>query len=94
MKHLKKIALKKDLFAEAESLAITDNAKLQDLVIPENCFAKVQYLSLQGKSYYHNQSHSIDLPELTNLDIDAGVMESGGFCVMRSTSSLVIQNNV
>ena len=28
--------------------------------------------------------HPIDLPNLATLDIEAGVMEDGGFCVMRS----------
>ena len=96
MKRLKTISMKKGLFEEAQSLAITDNAKIEELIIPEGCFPKIQYLSIQGIflinplsiSFYHTigvyNHHSIDLPNLATLDIDAGVMEDGGFCVMRS----------
>ena len=48
MKRLKTISMKKGLFEEAESLAITDNAKMEELIIPEGCFPKMQYLSIQG----------------------------------------------
>jgi hypothetical protein len=36
-------------FEEAETLSITDNAKITDIVIPEGCFQRVQYFNLQGR---------------------------------------------
>ena len=53
--------MKKGLFEDAESLAITDNAKMEELVIPEGCFPKMQYLSIQGRFLVnkHYSYHSL-----------------------------------
>lgn len=72
LKRLKTLSLQPGQFEEAETLSITDNAKITDIVIPEGCFQRVQYFNLQ------------DIPNLVTLDIDSNVMAEGGFCVMRN----------
>ena len=72
LKRLKNISFVSNLFEDAESLSITDNAKLTELVIPAGCFPHMKYFALQ------------DIPELVTLDIDSDVMTDGGFCVMRN----------
>ena len=60
-----------------------DNPKMTDVVIPEGCFPKSRYFSLQGSSSQRSV-RCVDLPALTTIDIADGVMAHGGFCIMRS----------
>lgn len=53
------------------------------MLIPEGCFPKARYFNLQGSADGGRRSH-VDLPALTTLEIEDGVMENGGFCIMRS----------
>lgn len=85
LKRLKNISFVPNLFEDAESLSITDNSKLTELVIPSGCFPHMKYFALQ------------DIPELVTLDIDSDVMTDGGFCVMRNlypTTISVSQNSI
>ena len=60
-----------------------DNPKLTDVVIPEGCFPKARYFSLQGRRKSEGAMH-VDHPALTTLEIEDSVMAHGGFCIMRS----------